>query len=98
MDFEITRYEIPVPETMIKQISEMWLKVPEEVGVVTNMAPRPMRPPRWVTRLSDDLTNRVRAEDRKLLYVARVDGEVAGPRPPPSSGGAASGKRYSTSP
>ena len=45
----------------------MWETVPEEVGVGEDIS--------WVR---DELSNAVRAEDRKLLYVARVDGKMAG--------------------
>ena len=46
----------------------MWETVPEEVGVGEDTS-RGVR---------DELSNAVRAEDRKLLYVARVDGKIAG--------------------
>ena len=67
MDAEITRYEVPVSMEMIEEIWAMWETVPEEVGVGEDIS--------WVR---DELSNAVRAEDRKLLYVARVDGKIAG--------------------
>ena len=67
MDAEITRYEVPVSMDMIEEIWAMWETVPEEVGVGEDIS--------WVR---DELSNAVRAEDRKLLYVARVDGKMAG--------------------
>ena len=67
MDYEVTRYETPVPDDLIQEIWAMWLKVPEQVG----MGPD-------ISRLSGQLTNSEQADDRKLLYVARVDGRVAG--------------------
>ena len=67
MDAEITRYEVPVSMEMIEEIWAMWETIPEEVGVGEDIS--------WVR---GELSNAVRAEDRKLLYVARVDGKLAG--------------------
>ena len=67
MSFLIDRYETPVPDDFIRRIYEMWSQVPEDVGIGQD-----------ITRLRDQLSNRVRTEDRKLLYVATVDGEIAG--------------------
>ena len=67
MSFLIDRYETPVPDDFIRRIYEMWGQVPEDVGIGQD-----------ITRLRDQLSNRVRTEDRKLLYVATVDGEIAG--------------------
>ena len=67
MDAEITRYETPVSMEMIEEIWATWETIPEEVGVGEDIS--------WVR---DELSNAVRAEDRKLLYVARVDGRIAG--------------------
>ncbi len=67
MDAEITRYEAPISMNLIEEIWAMWETVPEDVGVGEDIS--------W-TR--DELSNAVRPEDRKLLYVARVDGKMAG--------------------
>ncbi len=67
MDSRLTRYETPVSDELIQEIWEMWQKVPEDVGIGSD-----------ISMLSGHLTNRTRSEDRKLLYVARVDGVVAG--------------------
>ena len=65
MDAEITRYEAPVSSDLIEEIWAMWEKVPEHIG-------------QGRTRTRDDLSDAIRAEDRKLLYIARVDGRIAG--------------------
>ncbi len=67
MSFSVQRHETPVSEAAIKEIWEMWLKVPEEVG----MGPD-------ISALRDDLTNVTRSEESKLLYTARVEGQLAG--------------------
>jgi hypothetical protein len=60
MDPRLTRYETPVSDELIQEIWEMWQKVPEDVGIGSD-----------ISMLSGHLTNRTRSEDRKLLYVAR---------------------------
>ena len=67
MDAEITRYEAPISMEMIEEIWATWETLPEEVGVGEDIS--------WVR---DELSDAVRSEDRKLLYVARVGGEIAG--------------------
>ena len=67
MSYEIKRYEIPIPDKLIISIYEMWQKVPEEFGIAQD-----------IDQLRGQLSHRVRTEDRKLLYVAYVDGEIAG--------------------
>ena len=67
LDSRLSRYETPLADALIQEIWEMWKKVPEEIGIGPD-----------ISMLSDQLSNRARVEDRKLLYVARVDGRVAG--------------------
>lgn len=67
MSYQIKRYEIPIPDKLIIDIYEMWQKVPEEFGIAQD-----------IDQLRGQLSNRVRSEDRKLLYVAYVDEEIAG--------------------
>lgn len=67
MEYRMDRYETPVPDNFIRRIYDMWSQVPEDVGIGQD-----------ITRLHDQLSNAVRTEDRKLLYVATVDGEIAG--------------------
>ena len=67
MNAEITRIEAPVSMDLIEEIWTMWETVPEDVGVGED-----------ISGLRDELSNAVRTEDRKLLYVARVDGKLAG--------------------
>ena len=67
MDADITRHEVPVSDELIEEVWAMWEKVPEDVGAGEDIT--------WVR---NELSNATRAEDRKLLYIARVDGRMAG--------------------
>ena len=66
--FEITRFESPIEdEALAKEIRDLWIKVPEQIGQASDLS-----------SYIDTLTDRDRPEDRKLLYVARVDGRLVG--------------------
>ena len=67
-DFEITRFESPIEdEALAREIYELWIKIPEQIGQGSELS-------EYIEGLSD----RDRPEDRKVLYVARVDGQLVG--------------------
>ena len=66
--FEITRFESPIEDAALaKEIYELWIKIPEQIGQGSDLSD-------YIETLSD----RDRPEDRKVLYVARVDGLLVG--------------------
>ena len=67
-EFQITRFESPIEdEALAREILELWNKVPEQIGQSSDLSA-------YIETLND----RDRPEDRKLLYVARVDGLLVG--------------------
>ncbi len=67
-EFEITRFESPIEDqALAKEVYALWIKVPEQIGQGSDLS--------WYVEF---LSDRDRPEDRKLLYVARVQGQLVG--------------------
>ena len=67
-EFEITRFESPIEDRALAgEVYELWIKVPEQIGQGSDLS--------WYVEC---LGGRDRPEDRKVLYVARVQGRLVG--------------------
>ena len=67
-ELEITRIESPIEDrALAKEVYELWIKVPEQIGQGSDLS--------WYV---ESLSDRDRPEDRKVLYLARVRGQLVG--------------------